>query len=173
MATDQVPPTAPPPTQLWARWGRSGKLLAIGAVVGIVAVFLPLVSMSVTTSGFGGFEIPGMPKGEITVNNLRASVIDDWRGVVDLLAYLACLVFAFLLYPPRQKALVWAALGTGGVAALLAFWLLISAMRSGSGIAVPVMSYQVSVGIGAYLNFIAAGLVATGALLKAREEKLV
>jgi hypothetical protein len=173
MSSEKVPPSAPPPSQIWARWGQSGKLLVIGAVVGIIAVFLPLVSMSVTTSGFGGFALPGMPSGEVTVNNASASVINDWRGVVDLLAYAASLVFAFILYPPRQQRLVLAALGTGGVAVVLALWLLIAAMRAGSGIAVPVMSYQVSVGIGAYLNFVGAGLVATGAVLKAREEKVV
>ena len=54
MASEQLPssvPTSSPQLQslqAWlARLGLSGKLLAIGGLVGVLAVFLPLLSMSI------------------------------------------------------------------------------------------------------------------------------
>jgi hypothetical protein len=152
--------------------GLSGKILAIGGLVGVLAVFLPLLSMSMPTlagtSGFGG-------KGAVNVQVVSSSqsvmVVRDWRGVLCLLGYLAALALAFVLYPPNglsQKALGWAGVGVGAFIALLALWLLISALSGSGGF----LGMRITVGIGAILNFLAAGAVAAGGFLKAREEKL-
>ena len=50
----------------------------------------------------------------------------------------------------------------------MALWLLITALN-GSG---SLLGFQVSVGIGGILNLLAAAAVATGGVLKAREERL-
>jgi hypothetical protein len=55
----------------------------------------------------------------------------------------------------------------------LAFWLLIGAFSGSSSLSGFGASFQVSVGIGAILNLLAAAAVAAGGFLKAREEKLI
>ena len=66
MASEQIPssvPAPPPeiqlqPLQAWlARLGLSGKLLAIGGLVGLIAVFLPLLTMSMQV------QVPGAKGG--------------------------------------------------------------------------------------------------------------
>jgi len=185
MASEQLPssvPAAPQvqPLQAWLeRWGLSGKLLAIGGLVGVVAVFLPLLTMSLQlptlggSSGFGG-------KGGVSLPAVSTShtviVVRDWRGVLCLVGYLATLALAFVLYPPGglvQKTLGWAGLGVGAFIALLALWLLASAMSGSAGMIGFGSSFQVSVGIGAFVNLLAGAAVAAGGFLKAREEKLI
>jgi len=180
MASEQVPssvPAPPPqlqPLQAWlARLGLSGKLLAIGGLVGVIAVFLPLLSMSLQMPGgaqlFGG-------KGGVNLPAVSTShsvmVVGDARGVLCLVGYLAALALAFVLYPPNglgQKALGWAGVGVGALIALLALWLLLGALNGSGGL----MGFQVTVGIGAILNLLAGAAVAAGGFLKAREEKLI
>jgi hypothetical protein len=181
MATEQVPCTVPsvPPLQAWlARLGLSGKILAIGGLVGVIAVFLPLLSMSFQMQTPGGTNLFG-GKGAVNVNLPAVSssqsvmVIQDWKGVLCLLGYLASLALAFVLYPPNglaQKALGWAGVGVGGFITLLALWLLMQALNGSSGMGG--FGFQVSVGIGAILNLLAGAAVAAGGFLKAREEKL-
>jgi hypothetical protein len=70
--------------------------------------------------------------------------------------------------------MVWAAPGVGAFLVLLALWLLVSAFNASGGTIVEgVGAAGFSVGIGAYLNLITAGVVAAGGFLKAREEKLI
>jgi hypothetical protein len=186
MATEQVPSSAPAPLaqgqvqplQAWlARLGLSGKILAIGGLVGIVAVFLPLLSMSMQMPDFGGAN-PFGGKGGVKLPAVSTSrsimVISDGRGVLCLVGYLATLALAFVLYPAnglRMRNLGWAGLGVGGFLALMALWLLAAAFN-GSGALSGFGSFQVSVGIGAILNLLAAAAVIAGGFLKAREEKL-
>jgi len=166
------------PLQAWlARLGLSGKLLAIGGLIGVIAVFLPLLSMSVQMPTFGGASPLG-GKGGVNLPTVSSSqsflVIGDLRGVLCLLGYLGALALAFVLYPPSglgQKALAWAGLGVGGFITLLALWLLLAAFN-GAGMIAFGGSFQISVGIGAFLNLLASAVVATGGFLKAREEKL-
>jgi hypothetical protein len=175
MATDQVPPTAPPINQLWARWGRSGRLLAIGGVVGIIAVFLPLMSATIQAADFGGFSFPGMNTPSMRVSQ-HSMVVDAWQGKTALAAYIAVVVLAVLLYPPTgltQKNLAWAGLGLGALAVILALWLLISALRVNNDAFAGAVGFSVSVGFGAYINVLAAATVLYGGFLKAREERLV
>jgi hypothetical protein len=175
MSTEQVPPTAPPVTQIWARWGRSGKLIAIGGLVGIVAVFLPLMSLTMRGPDVGGFGFPGMDTPSMRVSQ-QALVIDVWKGKVELAAYIAALVLAFVLYPPAglmQKPLAWAGIGVGALAVLLALWLLISMLRVNNDAFAGAIGFSVSVGFGTYVNFLAAATVLYGGFLKAREERLV
>jgi hypothetical protein len=185
MASEQVPSSvpAPPalsqlqPLQAWlARLGLSGKLLAIGGLVGVIAVFLPLVSMSIQTpsgatlfGGKGGVNIPAISSSQSVM------VISDFRGVLCLVGYLAALALAFVLYPPNglvQKTIGWAGIGVGAFISLMALWLLALAFNGSSSMAGFGASFQVSVGIGAILNLLAGAAVAAGGVLKAREEKL-
>jgi len=188
MASEQVPssvlaPPAPsqiPPLQAWlGRLGLSGKLLAIGGLVGAIAVFLPLLSMSIQMQAPGGANVFG-GKGGVNLPAVSTSqsvmVVGDWRGVLCLVGYLAALALAFVLYPPNglgQKALGWAGAGVGGLIVLLALWLLVLALNGSAGLTGFGGSFQISVGIGAILNLLAGAVVAAGGFLKAREEQLI
>jgi hypothetical protein len=184
MASDQVTssvlaPLAQPqvqPLQAWlARLGLSGKLLAIGGLVGLIAVFLPLVSMSFQMPA-GGASVFGS-KGGVNLPAISTSqtvrVVQDFRGILCLLGYVAALALAYVLYAPttglNPKTFGWAGVGVGAVVTLLALWLLLGAL-GGSG---SLGGFQISVGIGAFLNLLAAAAVAAGGALKAHEEKLI
>jgi hypothetical protein len=126
---------------------------------------------SLGTTTFGGKGSINLPA---VVTSQHVMVVRDGRGMLCLVGYLATLALAFVLYPPgglRQKALGWAGLGLGGFLALVSLWLVIYALSGSAGIA-GFMSVQVSIGIGAILNLLAAATVAAGGFLKAREEKL-
>jgi len=181
MATEQVTSSAPvsSPLQAWlARLGLSGKILAVGGLVGGIAVFLPLMSMSVQMPTLGGAGFGG--KGGVNLPTVGTSqsvlVIQDWRGVTCLLGYVAALAFTYVLYLPdglRQKSLGWAGAGVGTLVALLALWLLVGALSGSSNMNGFGFGFHASVGIGAILNLLAAATVAAGGFLKAREEKLI
>ncbi len=177
------------PLQAWlARLGLSGKLLVIGGLVGVVAVFLPLLSMSMSTqmqtpttfgnpSQFGSIKgAPNVPAAPAVSSSQSVMVAKDWRGVLCLVGYLAALALTFVLYPPTglgQKNLGWAGVGVGALSALLALWLLAIAIDGSSSVGFGGIGFQISVGIGAILNLLAGATVATGGFLKAREEKLI
>jgi hypothetical protein len=185
MASEQVTSSVPVPTQqiqpfqAWLeRLGLSGKILAIGGVVGIIAVFLPLLSMSMQMPALGGANAFGA-KGAVNLTAVTTSqsvlVIRDWRGVFCLVGYLAALALAFVLYPPnglRQKPLGCAGLGVGAFIAILALWLLVNALSGSAAVSGFGGSFHVSIGIGAILNLLAGAAVTGGGFLKAREEKL-
>jgi len=185
MATEQVPsPVSAPSPQLqafqaWlARLGLSGKLLAIGGLVGIIVVFLPLLSMSmsmqISTGGANLFKGKGVVNLPAVSSSQSVMVVSDWRGVLCLVSYLATLALAFVLYPPNglaQKTLGWAGVGVGAFITLLALWLLVLALNGSAGM-MSFGGFQISVGIGAILNLLAGATVAAGGFLKAREEKL-
>ncbi len=154
------------------RLGLSGKLLAIGAVVGVVAAFLPAMSVSVSVSFFG----QGVSESQSVI------VARDWRGVVGLIGYIATLGLACLLYPAgggANKNMVWGVAGVGAIVALMALLLFIHCLGAlGTGgnqdpTGLVKATASSSIGIGAILNLLAAGAVAVGAFLKVREEKLV
>jgi hypothetical protein len=176
--TSSVPASPAQPFQAWlARLGLSGKILAIGGLVGVIAVFLPLFTMSIQLQTPGGANLFG-GKGAVNLPAVGASqsvlVIGDFRGILCLLGYLATLAGTFILYPPNglsQKNLSWAGAGVGGFLALLALWLLVTAFNGSAALA-GFGGFQVSVGIGAILNLLAAAAVTAGGVLKAREEKL-
>src|SRR5262249_6130582 len=188
-ATEQVTSSAPslPPLQAWlARLGLSGKLLAVGGLVGVVAVFLPLLSMSMQmpTPGAGNvfgdkagvnFSTSGVNLSTVGVSR-SVTVAQDWRGVICLVGYLAALALTYVLYLPgglSQKSLGWAGAGVGVLVALLALWLLAAALSGTSSLNGFGVGLQVSVGFGTILNLLAAGTVVAGGFLKAREEKLI
>jgi hypothetical protein len=170
---DAIPPSPTPlpgpaghgsPAAEWfSRLGLSGKLLLFGGAAGVVCAFLPLVSVSVDFGPIQGSD--------------SAMVLDDWRGVVGLLGYLAAIVLSILLYSAARRPdrnLCWAAAGVGGLLVLLALWLLILAVRTGGGVDMgDAGAVRTGLGIGAILNLLAAGAVAAGAVMKAREEKLI
>jgi hypothetical protein len=188
MASEQVSSSAPapssppqlPPFQAWlGRLGLSGKLLAIGGLVGVIAVFLPLLSMSIQMQTPGGANLVGS-KGQFNLPAVSSSqsvmVVRDWRGVLCLVGYLAALALAYVLYPPNglgQKALGWAGVGVGAFIALLALWLVVLALNGSAGMMGFGGSMQITVGIGAILNLLAGAAVTAGGFLKAREEQLI
>jgi hypothetical protein len=176
----EAPPSPPvQPFQAWlGRLGLSGKILAIGGLVGVIAVFLPLLSMTIQMQVPGGANVFG-GKGGVNLPAVSQSqsvlVIGDFRGILCLVGYLATLALTYVLYPPNglgQKALAWAGAGVGGFVTLLALWLLVTAFNGSAGLSGFGGSFQVSVGIGAILNILAAAAVAAGGVLKAREEQL-
>jgi hypothetical protein len=183
MASEQVPSLAPAPTQpLFARLGLSGKLLLIGGLAGIIVAFLPLVSVSLQMQIPGGGDPFGMLGGlggggqpAMSVTK-TVMVFEDWRGKVGLVGYLVALIFAFVLYPPnglRHKALSWAAVGAGLLAAGLAIWLLVLALDTGRADLFWIGSVKATPGIGAFLNVMTGLMVVAGGFLKVREEKLI
>ncbi len=121
-----------------------GKLIGGGAILGVICAFLPLVS--------------------ITVADVRVSamILDCWQGVMSFLAYIACGVGAWMLYRPEKHRLhqkmIYGLLGSAGLIALFALWMVIAARSA--------------LGFGAILNVLVAAAVATGAFLKAKEEKV-
>jgi hypothetical protein len=174
---DAPSPAAPSPLAAWfARLGLSGKILTFAALAGIIAVFLPLLSVSMSV------QMPGIKINQLGVNQpgLNSSkttmVVEDWRGQIALVGYIAALALAFVLYPPKglgQKALCWAGLGAGALVALLALWALIVVLNAGSNDLMGMAMLKISPGIGAFLNLAAGIGVAVGAFLKTREEKLI
>ena len=165
------------PVQAWlARLGLSGKILAIGGLVGIVAVFLPLISMSIQMPGgasFGGKHGVNIPAVSSSQSIL---VIGDFRGILCLMGYACALAFTYVLYPPNglsQKALGWAGAGVGAFISLLALWLLVGAYSGSGGLSGFGSSFKISLGIGAILNLLAGVTVAAGGVIKAREEQLI
>jgi hypothetical protein len=141
----------------------SGKLLVSGGLAGVVVSFFPLVSMSVE---FLGQHI-----------SKSIMVVQVWQGFLGLLAYVAAIAVTVLLYAPSQnprKELCWAAVGVSAVALLLSLWLLVLAFQYGQGMqAMGVVGGGSHAGAGAFLNLVAAAMLAAGSGLKAREEKLV
>ena len=188
MATEQLPssaPTPPPqlplqPFQAWlGRLGLSGKILAGASLVGIIAVFLPLLTLSVEVGSPTGVSRFGSKTGA-SLPAVSASqsvmVLRDARGVLCLMGYAAALALAFVLYPPNglgQKTLAWAGVGVGAFITLLGLWLLIVAFNGTAGLTGFGGSFKISVGIGAILNLLAGAAVAAGGVLKAREEQLI
>jgi hypothetical protein len=162
MASESVPsPLATRVGPWFARLGVSGKILAIGAVLGFLTCFLPLISVSVDVG--------------VARASHSALVVQDWRGVICLLGYGGAAALVFFLYAPNglvQKNLAWAAVGVGALLSLLALWLLILAI-SGSGSLAVIGRLHVSPGIGAFFNVLTSAAVAAGGFLKAREEKLI
>jgi hypothetical protein len=155
-------PSPQPSDSFVARLGKSGLLMGIGAVIGVISVFLPLVSMSVDMGGMMNFRGSAM-------------VIDDWRGKAGIAGYIAAIVLTILLFPPQgrpKKELSAAAIGVGVAVALLALWLLAAALNSGGADLMGFGNARVGVGIGAIINLLAGAAVLAGAVLKAREERL-
>jgi hypothetical protein len=176
--TTTLPAPQPTPLQAWlARLGLSGKLLAVGGLVGVIAVFLPLLSMSMEMpSGANAFGGKGSVNFAAAGLNKSVLVVENWRGVICLVGYLAALALTYVLYLPNglsQKALGWAGAGVGALIALLAVWLLALAFSGSSSMSGFGASLRVSVGVGAILNLLAAAAVAVGGFVKAREEKLI
>jgi hypothetical protein len=150
MASDPVPPseTPPPPPQS----GVSGPS--------------PFTAWFERTGLHGKLIIFGALAGVIcsflplvSFGPISAMGIDAAEGVLSLLGYLALIALCWFAYQPkRNPAIIYAILGVAGLVALLALIMLIRYSRAG--------------GIGLYLNIIAAGVVAAGAFMKAKDEKI-
>src|SRR6476660_2569364 len=96
MASDLVPSPGPAPRQLWlARLGRSGMFLALGGLAGIISAFLPLMFASIQEQGSDG---------GVVIHNTTVQVDQSWQGMLSLVAYLAALLGAVVLYPAQGAA---------------------------------------------------------------------
>lgn len=161
----EPPPLQPstPPGQPMERLGVGGLVLGISALVGVIASFLPLVSVSTSAGGFGA----GM-----SMSGSGGHVVNDWRGVIDLVCYIGIIVVVVMLAVGNRSAargLCWGAIGASGAAVLMALLLLIAAFSS---IEMFGASIKSSPAIGTWINFLASLGAGAGAVLKAREEKL-
>jgi hypothetical protein len=140
-----VPPPVPvaAPRLLDAIKPHALKIAAGASAVGLISTFLPLVSL--------GF--------------LSVAVVDAWQGVLCLLGYVGVGVLAGLILlkkVPSARPLVLASLITAGVVTLLASWVFLRVLFS-----------ELSPGFGAFLNFLAAFVVAAAVVLEAKKEKIL
>lgn len=154
---DPVPPPSNPsggiptdPKQIMAKLDLAGKLLGGGAIVGIVATFLPIVSIS----------IPAAARDMIAYSS--PMVLDAWHGKLLLLGYAATLFFVYRFYfsnQPVPRNILLASVGVAGAVVVVAFILFIDARRAA--------------GFGTYLSVLAAAAVGYGGFLKAKESKVI
>jgi len=122
------------------------KILLGAAVLGLISVFLPAVTISI----FGHSE--------------SVSVFRDWRGKFCLVGYVAVGVMAGMMLKGElatARTKVLACLISAGVVLVLAIWLplAISSVTFGDA---------VQTGFGNYVNIIAALILAGGAALQAK-----
>src|SRR5438132_1894984 len=101
MASEQITSTvpAPPalPLQAWlARLGLSGKILAIGGLVGVIAVFLPLVSIQMQAPAGNLFGARGGVSAPAFSVSQTILVVRDFRGMICLAGYIAALALVFV-----------------------------------------------------------------------------
>jgi hypothetical protein len=169
------------PIRPWLARGVSGKLLVMGSVAGIIAVFLPLASISVDMGAPAGmFQFQGaanMPQFQFgPAMNKSAMVVENWRGKVCLAGYLATLALAIVLHPTsveQQKTLYWATPIIGLVVLVMAVWMLWLIVNSQSASVMGMGGIRTSVGFGAILNLLTAAAVAAGGFLQAKEARLM
>jgi hypothetical protein len=128
--------------------GYAEKIMAVAAAVGFIACFLPALSL----------ELFGV--------SASAKVIEDWRGKLDFVGYIAVGVMALQMMKhsavpaPRKK--VMACLIVSALVALLAIWLPLS---------IPSME-GASKGFGLWVNILAGLALLAGSALKAKQAKL-
>jgi hypothetical protein len=145
-------PSTPVQTVLAKVGPHATKAVLGAAALGLVAAFLPAVTMT--------FKLFGSTVSE------TLGVWQDWRGKLALLAYLGVGAMAGLMLwkpggPARKLSL--ACLVTSGVAVLLAVWLPLSI---GGGID-PELG-GITVGVGCYVNVLASLALAAGSALQAK-----
>jgi hypothetical protein len=173
MSSEPPPITPLPPSepfsfgQWWNRLGLSGRLMLVGAALGVVSCLLPATSSTVSGSLGQLAAIQG---------SRSVLVVEDWRGVIGLLGFVATIVLCFLLYGargPGNRALYWAPVGIGAALMLLSVLLVVAVLRVSqtAGFA-GVAEIKISPGIGAFAYLITAAVVTAGAVVKAREERL-
>src|SRR5262245_47223150 len=145
--------------------GLSGKLLLAGALVGLIALFLPACSVSMDVAGQASFRNSAMG-------------VEFWQGKVGIVAYLAVGLLTFLLTKPVAKDSsyrnrLFGLLGASAMALILAIYLFVDASSSGRSFVIGGTTGSGGAGIGAYLNALAGIVSAAGAVLKAKEVQLV
>jgi hypothetical protein len=132
-------PTGNPFVEWFTGLGITGKMVLFGSIIGIIAAFMTL------------------GRGDESVR-----LVQDWRGVLSLLAYFAAGCLSVLLYlpggHPQQRNMSRALLAAGVLVAVFAAWLALSNWKAGP--------------VTLCLNLIAAGAVAIGALFKAFDERI-
>ena len=134
---------------------HAAKIMLGAAAVGLIAVFLPAVTVTV----FG--------------TSVSVKCVGGWQGKLGLVAYLAVGAMAGMALaksgqaPSKNVAL--AGLITAGVAVLLAFLLWMDVGRASSVVGdAAELGAGVSTGIGVYLNLAAAAVMAAGAFVQFR-----
>jgi len=128
---------------------QAPHVMIVAAAIGIVAAFLPAVTVSL----LGVYE--------------SVAVWRDWRGKLALLGYVGVAVTAAMILrdgiASRRRAMGCAI--AAAVVVVSALWLPLSIKSSGFGSAV-------SMGVGVYVNVLAALGMAAGAAIQARRSKL-
>ena len=146
-----LPPTDPLPEDLPDE-PTPGAGMPVGAWLGRLGASGSLVVFG-SAGGVVASFLPAVP---------HHLLIEITLGVFALFAYLGCVALAWLLYQrkrhPQRVGLSWALLGCAAFLALSALGLFFKFLGHAS--------------IGTYLNVLAAGAVAFGAFLKAKEERL-
>ncbi|VTR92539.1 unnamed protein product [Gemmata massiliana] len=128
------------------------KIMIGAAVVGLIAAFLPAVTVALSILGKTATE--------------SLAVWRDWRGKFDVLAYISVGVMAALMLRnmANPKKLAIACVIASGGAVLLALWLPLS-IRGGGDVK---ELAEISIGIGCYLNILTSIVLAAGAVLQAK-----
>ena len=125
------------------------KVMLAACAFGLLAAFLPAVKVT------------------ILEQSQSFAVWRDWRGKLALLGYVGVAVMAVLMmkHAVASRKQVIACVATAGVVVLAALWLPLSIGSAGFGPAV-------SMGVGVYVNILAAVALATGAAIQAKRSKL-
>ena len=153
-----------PVANIMTKLTLSDKIIGGAAVVGLISMVLPALSITIN--------FLGVTKSE------SAMVLKFWQGDLGLICLLGAAACSFLLLKqpltaPANKNLLYAVLGQCGLAPLLGLWMLLGSANAGSGSGMESEFMKISVGFGTYL-FLIAGLAAGFAgFLKARDAKLL
>ena len=156
--------TADALAQRLAGLGASGKLLGLGALVGILAAFLPAYSDTLAVA-----------KEDAGVVIFQSwMVLSDWRGLLCFLGYLGTIALVWGMYVTpvetgKPSSILYTTLGVAAVVLVCSVLLLAVVLRGAGGVPGVV---NVSVGLGTFLNCVAAISLAGGAALRAHEEKV-
>jgi hypothetical protein len=125
------------------------KVMLAACAFGLLAMFLPAVRVTILEP------------------SQSVAVWRDWRGKLALLGYIGVAVMAVMMlkHAMASRKQVIACAATAGVVLLTALWLPLSITTAGLGSAV-------SLGIGVYVNILAAVAMATGAAIQVKQSKL-
>jgi hypothetical protein len=125
------------------------KVMLAACVFGLFAMFLPAVKLT------------------ILEQSQSIAVWQDWRGKLALLGYIGVAVMAAMMLKDaiatRRQVIGCAA--TAGAVLLCAVWLPLSITTAGFG-------SSVSLGVGVYVNILAAVGLATAVAIQAKRSKL-
>jgi hypothetical protein len=150
------------PRSLIGLLDRQAKVLALGALIGVVAAFMPLLFVS---AKLGGFAL-----------NTTVLVIQDFRGDLCLIGSAVNLYFIYRAYIAKQdmqRNMVLGWMGAAAAVTLSGIWLFANAVGARSSLQLGSFGGgAIGGGIGVYFVLLAAIITGIGGAMKARAEKL-